>query len=394
MRQRLLSTYNPLPISFVRGQGVWLWDQDGNRYLDALSGVGVNILGYDQAEWVACIQQQASKLVHVSNIYHIPEQQLFSEKLCALTGMDKVFFANSGGEANETAIKLARLYGHSKGIDEPTIIVFDNAFHGRTLATLTASGSRQVQAGFEPLVSGFIRAPYNDITALQHIADTRHEVVAVLLEPIQGAGGVNVPSPGFFKDLHDLCTQKGWLLIDDEIQCGMGRTGRFLALQHEGIQPDILTLAKGLANGIPIAACLTHGIVNDLFSPGSHGSTFGGNPFGCTIGLKTLELLEKHQLITNAATQGEKLLTLLRAGLKDNPKVKDIRGKGLMIGIELQSPCLEIAKMALTRGLLVNVTHQNVIRLLPPLVIQSQEIEILVEKMVKVIEDFDLNLSM
>lgn len=388
MAKRMLSVYQPLPITFTKGEGVWLWDNQGNRYLDAISGMGVNVLGYNQPQWVECLKQQATKLIHVSNLFTIPEQENLAEHLCQKTGMEKAFFANSGAEANECAIKLARLYGHSKGIETPTLIVFEGAYHGRTLATLTASSSRQVQAGFEPLVSGFVRAPLDDMNAIHNIAQSRSDIVGVLIEPVQGQGGVHVANPQFLHDLRDYCNQQSWLLITDEIQSGMGRTGEFLCLQHYGIQADIVTLAKGLANGIPIGACLTQGVANDLFTTGSHGATFGGNPLACALAIKTLELLETLRLAQNTHTQGDHLIKSLQEQLSTHPMVKEIRGQGLMIGIELNKPCKEIYSLALKHQLLLNITQQNVIRLLPPLVIGTTEIAMLSERLVNIIAEF------
>jgi acetylornithine aminotransferase len=387
--KRLLFTYDPLPVTFTRGEGVWLWDEKGNRYLDAISGIGINLLGHENPEWVSFVQQQAAKLVHVSNLYQIPEKELLAEVLCHKTGMDKAFFANSGSEANECAIKLARLYGHRKHFDNPSILVFENAFHGRTLATLTASGHRQVQAGFEPLASGFARAPFNDMNALKQIANTRNDIVAVMVEPIQGAGGINVASEQFLREIRQLCNKHDWLMIVDEIQTGMGRTGKFLYCDHLDIKPDILTLSKGLANGIPIGVCLTKGIANELFAPDKHGSTSGGNPFACAVALQTLGIIDKYDLMNNASIQGENLLKALREQFQHHPLVKSVRGKGLMIGIELNKPCKEISKISLQQGLLVNVIQHNIIRLLPPLVIQSQEVAYICEKLNIVLKQFE-----
>lgn len=388
MQNRLLSTYDPLPISFAGGEGAWIWDKEGNRYLDGISGFGVNVLGYNNAEWIQFVQQQASQLLHVSNMYLIPERDLLAESVCSKAGMDKVFFTNSGSEAIECAIKLSRLYGHSKGVTEPTILVFDGAFHGRTIATLTASGLRHVQAGFEPLASGFVRAPFGDINALKQIASSRNDIVAVLFEPIQGAGGIHLANPEFLREIRALCDKHQWLMISDEIQTGVARTGQFLTLQHYDIQADIVTLAKALGNGIPIGACLTRGIVNDLFTPDKHGSTQGGNPFVCAVGLKTLEMVERENLAKNATLQGESLLAALKEQFAHHSAVKEVRGQGLMIGIELHQPCKSIAKIALKNKLLLNITNQNVIRLLPPLVIQSHEIVMMSERLGRIIEEF------
>lgn len=388
---RLLATYEPLEITFTYGEGMWLIDEKQQRYLDAISGIGVNILGHSHPHWVAQAKEQAQRLVHVSNLYQIPEKEVLAERLCQLTKMDKVFFANSGSEANETAIKVARLYGHRNNIDNPTIIVFDNAFHGRTVATLSASGHRQIQAGFEPLASGFIRVPFGDINALKKVAQTRRDVVAVLFEPIQGAGGINIASIPFLQALRQLCFEQKWLFMADEIQSGMGRTGKFLAIDHAGISADVLTLAKGLANGIAIGACLTRGDTNHLFSPEKHGSTLGGNPFACAMGLKTVELLQTQRLIENADLQGLALLNTLIERFAKHSAVKAIRGKGLMLGVECHAPCKAIVKIALQHGLLVNVPQPHVVRFLPPYIIQSGDIDVLAEKYEKVLRDFALS---
>lgn len=385
---RLLATYDPLAITFTSGEGMWLIDEQEKRYLDAISGIGVNILGHSHPMWVAQAKEQAQRLVHVSNLYQIPEKEVLAERLCKLTNMDKVFFANSGSEANETAIKVARLYGHRKNIEYPTIVVFDNAFHGRTVATLSASGARQIQAGFEPLASGFIRVPFGDLHALKKIAHSRRDVVAVLFEPIQGAGGIHVASIEFLQALRQLCSEQKWLLMADEIQSGMGRTGKFLAIEHAGIHADVLTLAKGLANGIAIGACLTSGNTNHLFAPETHGSTLGGNPFACAMALKTIELLQSEKLIQNAHEQGKALLLALTDQFSKHEAVKMIRGKGLMIGVECHAPCKKIFKIALQHGLLVNVPQPHVVRFLPPYIIQAKDIETIIQSYEKTLNDF------
>ncbi len=387
---RLLTTYDPLAVAFTHGEGMWLIDDKNQRYLDAISGIGVNILGHNHPAWVKHATSQAQRLMHVSNLYQIPEKEKLAEKLCHLTHMEKAFFVNSGSEANETAIKVARLYGHRKHIAHPTIIVFENAFHGRTLATLSASGHRQIQAGFEPLASGFIRVPFGDINALKHIALTRHDVVALMIEPIQGAGGIHVASIPFLQEVRQLCSAHHWLMIVDEIQSGMGRTGKFLCTAHAQIEPDMITLAKGLANGIAIGACITKGDCNQLFSPDKHGSTLGGNPFACAMALKTIELLEEEELIQNAATQGQALIDALKLRFSSHPAVKDIRGKGLMIGIECHKPCKDIAKIAFQQGLLLNVPQPQVIRMLPPYIIKQQDISVLCDKLEKALNEFQL----
>ncbi len=383
----LLDTYAPLNIQFTHGEGCWLWDSDGNRYLDAISGLGVNILGYGNTDFTQTIQKQMGKLIHLSNLYEIESQQILAEKLCNTAQMDKAFFCVSGAEAIECAIKLARLYGHQKNIDNPAIIVCEKAYHGRTLATLTAGGQRFIQAGFEPLVSGFVRAPFNDIDSLRHIAETRQDIVGVLIEPIQGSGGVHPASITYLQQLRALCDQKDWLYIADEIQCGMGRTGKFLYSHHADVQPDIVALAKGLGNGIPIGACLTRDKTNHLLTQGKHGSTFGGNPLSTTAGISVLNIMAELMLVHNAKTQGEYLIKLLQEQFQNTPIVKDIRGTGLMVGIELNNMPMGLPKIAAELGILINITAKNVVRLLPPLIINQQECNILAEKLHKLISN-------
>lgn len=388
MSEHLLPIYDPLPISLSHGEGVWLWDKEKKQYLDGISGIGVNILGYAQREWIAYLRERAEQLVHVSNMFTISEQRQLANVLCEKTGMEKAFFTNSGSEANETAIKLARLYGNQLGITDPTILVFDGAFHGWSLATLTASGFHHVQTGYEPLTSGFARSNFGCLQSLENLAHDRHDIVAVIIEPIKGAGGIHVAPKEFLGKMRQLCDQKQWLMITDEIQSGMGRTGEFLALQHFDLKADIVTLSKGLANGIPIGACLTQGKANFLFSPGKHGSTMGGNPLACAMAVKTLEIMDKKALIANVRHEGELLFKLLQEQLQHHPLVKEIRGKGFMIGIELNVPCKPIIQCALKAGLIINVVQQNTIRLLPPLIMKGKEIEILCQKLVTTIDDF------
>jgi len=368
-----MNTYARLPVKFERGEGVWLWDNEGNRYLDALAGIAVCNLGHAHPAIHKALCDQAATLVHTSNIYQIEIQERLGEGLCCESGMDKVFFSNSGAEANEAAIKIARLYGHNKKINTPQIIVMENSFHGRTMATLSATGNRKVQAGFEPLVSGFIRAPYNDLEAIRQIAENNQEIVAVLVEPIQGEGGVRTAQEGYLAGLRELCDQHGWLLMLDEIQTGMGRTGRLFAHQHDGITPDVMTLAKGLGNGFPVGACLAHGAAADVLAPGTHGSTFGGNPLACRVGLTVLETILETGISNKAAQMGQYLLEQFAAQLEGIAGVKDIRGKGLMIGIELDRDCPELVAQALEKKLLINVTAGNTIRLLPPLTLEQTE---------------------
>lgn len=383
-----MNTYLRLPVTFARGEGVWLWDEEGKRYLDALAGVAVCGLGHCHPALAKALCEQASTLIHTSNLYHIGKQEQLGTRLTALSGMDNAFFCNSGAEANEAAIKLARLYGHGKNIDLPTIIVMEKSFHGRTMATLTASGNRKVQAGFEPLLTGFARVPYNDLEAVAQVAEHNKNVVAILVEPYQGEGGVNVPQANYLQGLRHLCNQNGWLLMLDEVQCGIGRTGNWFAFQYSGITPDVVTLAKGLGSGVPIGACLAKGIAANVFKPGNHASTFGGNPLACSAALTTLEVIEKEDLLRNAMEVGDFMRSLFKAQLADLPEVIEIRGQGLMIGIELSKPCGELVKEALKKGLLINVTSDKVVRLLPPLVIQRSEAEQVVNILSPIVKEF------
>lgn len=382
------TSYNPQDVSFSRGEGVWLWDSNDKKYLDALSGIAVCGLGHCHPKVTQAIQEQAGRLLHTSNAFQIEKQTLLAEQLCQFSGMEQVFFANSGAEANEAAIKLSRLYGHQKGIDTPSVIVMEKAFHGRTMATLTASGSRKVQAGFEPLVPGFVRAPFDDIDAIRTIADNRSDIVAVMLEPIQGEGGIHPLSDDYLDQLRDICDTQGWLLILDEIQTGVARTGKPYAYMHSRITPDILTTAKGLGNGMPIGACLMSGKACNIFKPGNHGSTFGGNPLACNTGLAVLETIESEKVCQNAEKMGAYLKTKLAKALEANSHVKDIRGQGLMLGVELDTPCREMLKLGLEEGLLFNVTADSVVRLLPPLIITEDEADLLVERLTRCIERF------
>lgn len=383
-----MQTYGRLPISFVRGEGAWLWDTSGRKYLDALAGVAVCGLGHAHPDVTRAISEQAGQLLHTSNWYGIPNQERLGEKLCQLAGMDNAFFSNSGAEANEAAIKLARLYGHKRELRNPTIIVMEGSFHGRTLATLTASGNRRIQAGFEPLVSGFARVPYNDVAAVRQVAQHNDQVVAVLVEPVLGEGGVVVPERGYLKALRALCDERSWLLMVDEIQTGMCRTGRWFAYQHDDIRPDVMTIAKALGNGIPIGACLARGEAAQLFQPGNHGSTYGGNPFACRAALAVLDATQSLKLDERAAKLGNAMLDGFKQQLDGVKGVKQIRGLGLMIGIELDRPCKEIMTGALERGVLINVTADKVVRLLPPLVISDAEAGQIVEKVADSIRAF------
>ena len=387
----LMNTYSRLPVAFERGEGVWLWDTQGKRYLDAVAGVAVNALGHAHPKLVQAIAAQAGKLMHTSNLYNIVRQEELADQLAQLSGMDKVFFCNSGAEANEAAIKLARLHGHNKGIDNPTIIVMEKSFHGRTMATLTATGSRKVQAGFEPLVSGFVRVPYGDVASVTQIAEHNRNVVAVLVEPAQGEGGVNIPPASYLKELRELCDKNGWLLMLDEVQTGIGRTGAWFAHQLCGIVPDVMALAKGLGAGMPIGACLAKGIAAEVFKPGNHGSTFGGNPLACAAALATLQAVEEQNLCANATDMGAFIRDGLLQNLEGVKGVVQIRNLGLMIGIELAQPCGELVKLALADGLLINVTADCVVRLLPPLVINRDEAGQLAEQLSRLIKDFLAN---
>jgi acetylornithine/N-succinyldiaminopimelate aminotransferase len=388
MSDALMSTYKRLPVLFERGEGVWLWDDQGRRYLDALAGVAVCGLGHAHPALAAALCEQAGRLIHTSNIYRIGEQERLGALVTELAGMDRVFFANSGAEANEAAIKLARLHAHRRGIENPAILVAENSFHGRTLATLTATGNRKVQAGFEPLVQGFVRVPYDDLGAVETAAANRKNIVAVLVEPIQGEGGINIPSDDYLPGLRNLCDREGWLLICDEIQTGIGRTGRMFGFQHSGITPDVITLAKGLGNGVPIGACVARGAAAEVFAPGTHGSTFGGNPLACRAARAVLETIAAEDLVGNAARQGERLLAAFRESLRGARGVVEVRGRGLMIGIELDRPCGELVGLALAEGLLVNVTAERVVRLLPPLILQEPETRHLVQTLSALILGF------
>lgn len=384
----LMNTYMQLPVTFANGEGVWLWDEAGKRYLDALAGVAVCGLGHCHPKLVKAICKQAGTLIHTSNLYHIGKQEQLATRLAALSGMDNAFFCNSGAEANEAAIKLARLYGHGRNIDLPTIIVMEKSFHGRTMATLTASGNRKVQAGFEPLLTGFARVPYNDLEAVAQVGIHNKNVVAVLVEPYQGEGGVNVPQANYLQGLRHLCDQNGWLLMLDEVQCGIGRSGKWFAFQHTGIVPDVITLAKGLGSGIPIGACLAKGMAAEVFKPGNHASTFGGNPLACTAALTTLEVIEEDDLLRNSMELGDFMRSMFKAQLAGLSDVRQIRGQGLMIGIELSKPCGDLVKEALKRGLLINVTSDKVVRLLPPLVMQRSEAEQVVNILSAIVKEF------
>ena len=388
MSDFLMNTYARLPVTFVRGEGCWLEDEAGTRYLDALSGIAVCSLGHAHPAVTRALCEQAGRLVHTSNLYGVANQARLGEALCRLSGMERAFFANSGAEANEAAIKLARLWGHRRGIDQPVVLVMENSFHGRTLATLTATGNRKVQAGFEPLVQGFARVPYGDLEAVENAGRNLRDVVAVLVEPVQGEGGVVIPPDDYLPGLRRICDERGWLLMLDEVQTGMGRTGRPFGFQHADLLPDVMTLAKALGNGVPIGACLARGEAAVLFAPGSHGSTFGGNPLACAAGLAVVSVLEEERLWERAATLGRTLVDGFRERLQDLEGVVEIRGRGAMIGIELDRPCAELVGQALEEGLLINVTAERVVRLLPPLVMNPDESRVLLESLSRLIRRF------
>jgi len=383
-----MSTYSRLPVTFERGEGAYLYDTEGKKYLDAMCGIAVTSLGHAHAGVAEAISDQARKLVHTSNLYHISNQTQLGDKLCELSGMDSVFFANSGAEANEAAIKLARLYGKSLNIETPNIIVMEGSFHGRTLATLSATGSRKVRAGFSPLLSGFVRMPYNDIKAVETTANNNKDVVAILVEPIQGEGGIIVPDEGYLKKLRAICDQNNWLLMVDEIQSGMSRTGKWFGFQHENLQPDVMTLAKALGNGVPIGACLAAKSVSHVLKAGTHGSTFGGNPLSTRAGLAVVEAMEAGDIKRNAELMGRYLHSQLQEGLSGLAGVTTIRSKGLMIGIVLDRDCGELVMQALEAGLLINVTAGNVVRLLPPLTLTHEQADEITRILVMIITSY------
>lgn len=384
----LMNTYSRLPVTFARGEGVWLWDEAGKRYLDGVAGVAVNTLGHAHPKLTQALCTQAQTLIHTANLYGIALQEQLATKLCGLAGMENAFFCNSGCEANEAAIKLARLYGNQQSIEVPTIIVMEHSFHGRTMATLTATGSRKVQAGFEPLLAGFVRVPFNDLEAVRQVAAHNQNIVAVLVEPVQGEGGINIPDAAYLGGLRQICDEQRWLFMLDEVQSGIGRTGTWFAHQHTAIKPDIMTLAKGLGSGMPIGACLARGNAAQLFKPGNHGSTFGGNPLACRAALTTLETIEQEGLRENALEIGALLVDGLRQALHGVAGVTQIRGHGLMIGVELDRACGDLVKRALAQGLLINVTSDKVIRLLPALIINAQEAQQLIAGIALLVKEF------
>jgi acetylornithine aminotransferase len=388
MSNHLMNTYNRLPVAFTHGKGARLYDDEGREYLDALAGIAVNGLGHAHPKLVAALTEQAGKLIHTSNIYRIREQEMLADRICALSGLQEVFFANSGSEANEGALKLVRYYGHKHGNPEAQTIVMERAWHGRTLATLAATGSDKARQGFDPLPSGFIRVPYNDLAAIERVAAQDKRVQAVWLEVLQGEGGIQVADLDYVRALRRLCDERGWLLMIDEVQSGIGRTGKWFAYQWSGIQPDVITLAKGLGSGVPIGAVVAGGRAAGVLTPGSHGTTFGGGPFACRAGLETVRILEEEGLLANAAAQGERIRDGLRHALGDLPGVVAIRGQGLMIGVELDRPCGELSKLALEDRLLINVTQDTVIRLLPPLVIGAQDADEIVARLAPLVRRF------
>lgn len=388
MTSPLANIYARLPVSFTHGQGVWLWDAQGRKYLDALAGIGVSCLGHAHPRLVAAISEQAARVIHTSNIYEVPQQTELAARLAALSGMRDVVFNNSGSEANEAAIKLARYYAYQRGNSHAHIITMDSSWHGRTLATLAATGSDKARRGFEPLPSGFIQVPYNDAAAIRAAGDAEPRVAAVLLEALQGEGGIRPSDAAFLREVRQLCTERGWLLMIDEVQSGIGRTGKWFAHQWADIVPDVMTLAKGLAGGVPIGAMLAAGPAAGVFTPGSHGTTFGGGPLVCAAGLAVLDALESENLLDNAHSVGGHLKARLAQELAGLPGVADVRGRGLMLGIELARPCGVLALRALEAGLLINVTRDRVIRLLPPLVLSRAEADRIVDILAPLIRQF------
>ena len=383
-----MNTYARQPVAFVRGQGVWLWDEAGKKYLDALAGIAVNTLGHNHPRLVRALTEQIGRIIHTSNLFRVPQQEAAADRVAEITGLDEVFFCNSGLEANEAAIKVARKYGHDRGVKEPAIIVMEKAFHGRSLATLSAGGSRKVQAGFEPLVQGFVRVPLNDLEAVRQVAAHNKNVVAVFIEPIQGEGGINVSRLEYLRELKKICDANEWLFMSDEVQCGLGRTGKWFVYQHAGFMPDVVPLAKGLAGGVPVGACVVGNRAKGVFKPGNHGSTFGGNPLAMTGIVTTIDTVKEEGLLENAGRVGESMLSNLRNALRNVAGVSEIRGMGLMIGIELDRPCGELVKAALDAGLVVNVTADNVVRILPALIMNEVEGRDVVERLAPLVKGF------
>ena len=384
----LMNTYGRQPIAFSHGDGVWLFDEAGNKYLDALAGIAVSTLGHNHPALVEAISHQAATLIHTSNLYRIPLQERLADRLADCSGMDEVFFANTGCEANEAAIKLARLYGHRKGVEKPAVVVMEQSFHGRTLATLSATGNRKVQVGFEPLVSGFVRVPFNDLDALEKVAANCPSVVAVLFEPIQGEGGIHIADAGYMRAVRAVCDRRDWLMMLDEVQCGVARTGKWFGFQHSDILPDVMTLAKGLGSGVPIGACLAAGRAAGTFQRGNHGSTFGGNPLACAAALATLDAIDGDGLMPRAESVGERIRAGFAAALDGIAGIRAIRGKGLMIGIELDRACGPLVERARDAGVLINVTAERVIRLLPPLIFTDADADELIGRLAPLIREF------
>lgn len=385
----VMPTYGRIPVSFVRGEGSYVFDDTGKRYLDGLTGIAVCGLGHAHPKVAAALAEQASTLLHTSNLYRIPGQERLAVRLTEIAGMDNVFFCNSGAEANEAAIKIARLYGHSREVDAPAVVVVDNSFHGRTMATLTATGNRKAQAGFEPLLAGFVRAPYDDIPSLEKIAANNKNVVAVLVEPILGEGGIRIPDAGYLDGLRAVCDANDWLLMLDEVQTGNGRTGRYFAFQHTNIVPDVVATAKGLGNGMPIGACMARGVASEMLVAGTHGSTFGGNFLACAAANVVVDELTEGGVIERAGELGERMQARFRDALRGNNRVKEIRGVGLMLAVELVEPCTQLINEAVERGLLLNVAADTVIRLLPPLTMSDGEADTMVDMVVGLIESLD-----
>tara|TARA_R110002072_G_scaffold271965_1_gene432002 strand:+ start:27918 stop:29117 length:1200 start_codon:yes stop_codon:yes gene_type:complete len=387
-RKVLIPIYNPLPIALSHGEGAWVFDYDGNKYLDTFSGIAVSVLGHNHPNIIKAITEQAKKIIHTSNVVEVPEQIALANFLNKITGMDQSFFCNSGAEANETAIKIAKLYGKKNNIKNPKIIIADKDFHGRTLGVVSASGNEKVQAGFEPLIPNFLKVPFGNIEAINKLSQQHDDIVAIYIEPIQGEGGINIPHSQYLNQLSEICDQNNWLLMLDEVQTGIARTGNWFAYSHNNIKPDVLALAKSLGGGIPIGACMTSGKANGIMQVGNHGSTYGGNPLCCHTSLAVLETIEKNNLCENAKNIGEYLIKGLKEKLKDLKSVIDIRGIGLMIGVELNNPCRDIMLIALKHGLLLNVTSNNVIRLVPPIIINQKEADIIISKLSKIIEEY------
>jgi len=384
----LMNTYARLPVAFSHGKGAWLYDEQGQEYLDALAGIAVNGLGHAHPRLVAALAEQAGRLIHTSNIYRVREQEALADRLCELSGMEEVFFGNSGSEANEGALKLVRFYGHKHGNPQAQTIVMERAWHGRTLATLAATGSEKARKGFDPLPSGFLRVPYNDLDAVRRMGDADPRVQAVWLEVLQGEGGIQVADLDYLRGLRTLCDERGWLLMVDEVQCGIGRTGRWFGYQWAGIQPDVVTLAKGLGSGVPIGCVMARGRAAGVFGPGNHGTTFGGGPFACRAGLETLAIIGDEKLMENASARGAQIRTGFEHALKGVAGVRAVRGQGLMLGIELDRPCVELVKQALAARLLVNVTQDSVIRLLPPLILSAAEADEIVARLAPLVRAF------